>query len=573
MSKPQLAAYFQRLHDSFPFFYAELSKFVGLKKPCRARLDMAQWMQDGPPEQTSGKRYGVLACRKVGKTFIACAFDCWKFYRNNMEQVFHCSASTSFAQDSLALERKWLGIVPFLKHMAPGGRDRERDNLSRFDIATANLALLHSASSMAFGIMGQLPGKGATLVRPDDIETPENTLTQDGRRLLENRIEGLECLTLPGADILYLGTPQCEESIYRKLLERGYVFRAWPIAYPQPGEEIPGLAPMLVEDLASGRAKPGDPVFPDVLDAEQVMLKRQRTSPATFAMQFMLRTDLLEKEVRPLRLDDLIVFKEMHRDVAPSLIVWGHTHQNGSTRLPISSVGFGDDGFYAPVLVADGAQWRNYHGTKAALDPAGRGKDEMAWAIAGQLYGNIFLKHVNGVHGGATPENLDIIVSSLRDHGARELIVETNLGGDNLVYLLEPVIRRYTVKPGDDQRYPEGWSCTIVPDHVAGQKELRIISALSPVTQQHRLIVSESVAKDRTWALQLTRLTKERGSLDEYHDDRIEATSMVVKAFGELLYQDAERITQKRREEQQKETLRRINARFAPVKPPNWINR
>ncbi len=572
MNESEVKAYLQYLYDDFPYFYSEVARIIGGEEPGRARMDIAHFMQHGAEGEKrvkgGGFRRVVLAMRKIGKSFIAAAYDDWRLFRNAQEQVLHCSASEGLAKDTLHMERRWLDIVPFLKHLAPHGENQERDNIMRFDVATANHALLHSASVRAIGISGQLPGVGATLVRPDDVESPENTLTQDGRKLLRQRIEGFEPLTLSGGDILYLGTPQHEESIYRILPDLGYTVRAWPIVYPALNEEIPHLAPMIIEDLKSGRAKPGDPVFPEKMNSEQVALKRLRCTPATFAMQFMLRTDLLEKEIRPLRLDDLMVLDSLHRDLAPSTLVWGHKHQNQSTRLPYASVGFGDDGYYAPVMI--GVDWIPYHGTKAALDPAGRGKDEMAWAIAGQLYGNLFLKYVGGVHGGATPDNLEVIAQSLRDHDARELTIETNFGGDFLVPLIEPVIRKFIVREGEDQRFPKGWSCAVLPIHSTGQKEKRIIDALAPVSQQHRLIISKSVAKDVEWARQYTHITTERGSLD--HDDRLEASAMVVSAFKDVLYQDSTRISERKQKEAQIDQLRKLSAHFGPVRPPNWIN-
>lgn len=566
MNQAEFREYLQHLYDDFPYFYTEVSRVVGLNEPSRMRLDIAHWMQHGPA------RRGVLASRKIGKTFILGAYCDWRGFRNAQEQILHCSQSTDFAKKSVSVMRKWLDHVPFLRHMAPQGREKERDNELEFDFGTAKLELIHSASVTARGITGQLPGLGATLACPDDIETPENTLTQDGRALLEQRSDNIESLMLPEGDILYLGTPQCKESIYRKLLDRGYTFRAWPVAYPKSSENIPGLAPIITEDLRTGRAKPGDPVFPDVFTAEEIALKRLRTSPSTFAMQFMLRTDLIDSEVRPLRLDDLMVLPNLHRDLAPVNLVWGHNSQSQSTRLPIPSVGFGNDGYYAPVMID--SDWKPYHGTKAALDPAVSASakgDEMAWAIAGQLHGNIFLKAVYGVRGGATPENLEKIVLSLREHDARELIIETNFGGAYLIPLIEPVIRKFCIKAGEDERFPNGWSCSIPQEgtHAVGQKEKRIIESLSPVTRQHRLIVAKAVAEDTEWAHQFVNITEERGCLD--HDDRIEATSMVVAAFKDVLYQNSQAITDRQIQEKQLEALKKLNSRFATPEL-TWID-
>ena len=81
------------------------------------------------------------------------------------------------------------------------------------------------------------------------------------------------------------------------------------------------------------------------------------------------------------------------------------------------------------------------------------------------------------------------------------------------------------------------------------QKERRILSVLEPVTQQHRLVVArsaiewdlESISKiegedgRHRYSLfhQFTHITRERECLT--HEDRLDALSMAVGAFGELL--------------------------------------
>lgn len=566
MNETEFKAYLQRLYDDFPAFYVELCKHVGLNPPCRMRLDIAHWIQHGP------KRRGTLAKRKIGKSNIMCAYDCWCWFRNANTQVLSVSGSGDLAKDILTLNRRWLSSVPFLRHLAPnkGSRQaRERDNTVEFDVGAANLNLLLSASMTAKGITSQLPGTGAHVVQPDDIEQPENTLTRAARELLLKRVDEFEHICLPDGDIVYSGTPHHEESVYRKLIERGYQFRAWPGLYPNSTENIPGLAPLIIEDLEQGRAKPGDPVFPDIFSQEEVALLQLRTSKSSFAMQVMLRTDLLETEIRPLRLDDLIVLDSMHRDLAPVQIVWGHKTSQGSTLLAdIPSVGLGLDAFYAPILISP--DWKPYNGTKAWLDPAGRGADKTAWAIASQLHGNIFVKYVESVSGGPTIENLGIIVQSLRKHGAQELWIETNAGGEYWIPLMEPIIRKFMVQRGDESSpYPNGWSCAILGEHSVGQKEKRAINRLSAPMQTHRVIVSPQVAQNRELAYQITRITEERGALE--HDDEIDAFSGVVSRFTEDMVQDQDLILKRKNDDEVKRRLEKSLSRWHPKpEPPMW---
>ena len=258
---------------------------------------------------------------------------------------------------------------------------------------------------------------------------------------------------------------------------------------------------------------------------------------------------------------------------APTSIAWGQRTNSGSTAIEeIPCVGFGRDAFYAPVMVDD--RWKAYHGCKGYLDPAGRGKDEMAWANVGQLYGYLFVKTVAGVRGGATQQNLERIVTSLRDDDVRDLYVETNFGGDMLIQLIEPVIRRFACKaarqdqPAENPAFPKGWACSVTGCHSTGQKELRIISSLEPVMNQHRLVVDPSVASDTILMRQMTRLTSDRNCLE--NDDRIEALGACVNEWREYLHQDADSMSERQSEKAHDETVRRYRL-HNKAPNPRWF--
>lgn len=553
----QVRQYLTRLRDEFPFFLAETWVTVGLPHPSRIQMDMAEWMQSGP------KNRGILGFRGLSKTWITLAYIAWRLFRNPNERILLCSATMGHSRNSLRLIRRWLEKVVYLNHLLPNHEKGHRDSAEQFDVGPSKDDRI--ASVTAIGITGQLPGLRASIILADDVETPENTITHDTRARNLTRCEEFENIALPGADILYLGTPHHEESLYKELIERGYSFRTYPVEYPSADTPVPCLAPLLADDLAKGTAKPGQPVWPERFGREFILGKKIR-GKSSFAMQFQIRWDLSDSEKYPLRLSDMIVMP-VHRDKAPISIAWGQRTNAGSTAVDIPSVGLGSDRFYAPVMTDD--TWREFFSTKAALDPAGAGSDEMAWAIAAQLHGYIFVKHSAAVTGGATQQNLEQIVLSLRDHNAKELYVETNFGGDMLIRLLEPVMLRFSLKPEEHPAFPLGWSCAIFGVHSTGQKEVRIIDALEPVLNQHRLIVDPSVANDSTLMRQLTRITRDRGCLE--HDDRIEALSAVVFQHRDALNQDASKMAKSYSERLQAERLKHLQSRFAPRVRETWM--
>src|SRR3546814_18741726 len=52
------------------------------------------------------------------------------------------------------------------------------------------------------------------------------------REKLEGKTKEYAAILKPDGEIIYLGTPQSEQSIYRKLPEKGYAVRIWPARYP-----------------------------------------------------------------------------------------------------------------------------------------------------------------------------------------------------------------------------------------------------------------------------------------------------------------------------------------------------
>jgi len=576
LTKPQ--KYHKKLHDSFPFFLKEIWCNIpppALPEPHPIQYDVANWLQHGP------KLRGVRGTRGFSKTWITCAYILWRLYCNVHEKVLLCSATPGNSKKSLLMIRHWIDYIAFLQHLKPRPDDpltgiKWRDSAEAFDVGPC--IPTRDPSITAMGILGALPGTRATLIVPDDIEQDNNTQTRVARVLLDSRTEEFDHILLEGGDIVYLGTDHHEESVYEKLEGKGYTFRSWPMKYPtaQEAENIPGLAPYLTNRIKDGLNAPGDSIWPERWDRQHIA-EKELAGKHTFRMQRMLLRGLADEEIYPLKLSDLIVFNAMHRDKAPVMLAWGQTDSKGSTAIEdIPSIGFGNDQFYGPVMVDD--QWAPYQGCKAFLDPAGKGADEMAWSIIAQLHGYLYWKYSMGVGGedapreqrGATHKNLERIVLSLKEHDARELWIETNFGGDFLIPLIEPIIRKHIVRPGDDETLPMGWACSIHGISAgAGMKENRIIDDLVSVMQSHRLVVSPQVAGDQKTMYQMTRIKRERGCLE--HEDRVEAGSGAVALHKDFLHQDAHTLdTTRKRQEQEKRLEKYQKLRGGSPKPAMW---
>ncbi len=569
--------YRKKLYDHFFFFLKEVWRLKPpevLPEPHPVQYDVANWLQYGP------KLRGVRGTRGFSKTWITCAYILWRLYRNAYEKIVLCSATPGNSEESLLMIRAWIEWIPFLQHLKPRkdvlhGGIKWRDSAKAIDVGPC---IPEKAPSIkAMGILGALPGTRATLVVADDIEQDNNTQTRTARILLDKGTEELDHIALEHADIVYLGTDHHEESLYEKLEAKGYAFRSWPMKYPtsQEAAKIPGLAPYLTKRIEDGLNEPGDSIWPERWSREHIA-KKEINAPHTFKMQRMLLRGMGNEEMYPLKLSDLIVFDGMHRDQAPIMLAWGQADSKGSTAIEnIPSVGFGHDQFYGPVMINE--KWAPYQGCKAFLDPASKGADEMAWAIIAQLHGYLYWKYVMGVGGkdapreqrGATQENLERIVLSLKEHDARELWIETNFGGEYLIPLIEPIIRKHVVRPGESDELPNGWSCSVGGGPAgAGMKENRIINDIVSIMQSHRLVISPQVARDPKTMYQMTRIKRERNCLD--HEDRIECGSGACSLFKDFLHQDASTVDKAEERRELEELVKKYAKPYGKPKCAMW---
>jgi hypothetical protein len=555
--------YIGRLRDSFTFFVEELWKDRRLDKVAplgEVELDVLAYASCGPfsgldpgtrpppseiiqeaatiqAKHEAISRRGILAPRGLGKThLVAVSYPLWLLFRDPNHKIIINSKSKDHARKTLKIIREWINNVWFLKHLTP--KDEQRDSADMFDAGPSKSA--RDPSVTVYGIESQITGSRAHTVINDDVETPTNTKTVTARQQLDRQVrEFANVGYLGGAfEIVYVGTYHHEESVYLKLDARGYRFRSWPLVLPEPDEKVLHLAPMLAAKLKDGTGRPGDITVPHRFDQESLAEKKAEGF-THWAMQYALVCDLAATNRYPLRLSDLIVYDGFDAAKAPVSITYGTSNNVGSTAIEgIECLGFMGDKLHAPVFIDQ--QHGPFQGTKAFIDPAGRGEDEIAIAVVSHLAGMLWCHAVIGLRGGTSPDTLSELARICRDYRATEIHIESNWGGGLWQQIFEPVLRAHFVEPGKEDAIPLGWRASVQPYHGVGQKELRICKALEPVISTHRLVmhprcVTPTPGLDRKYELQyqLAAITKQTGSLA--HDDRIDALAGCVAQWEHVL--------------------------------------
>ena len=525
------------IYEDFKVFMALVWAHLGLPRPTSIQNDIADYLQHG------GRRKIIMAFRGVGKSYITSAFVLWRLLRNPDEAIMVVSASKQRADDFSIFTKRLISEMPILQHLI--ARPGQRDSNISFDVGPASAK--HSPSVKSVGITGQLTGSRANLIVADDIEVPGNSFTQMQRDKTRELVKEFDAVLIPGGSVVYLGTPQTEQSLYNALPEKGYEPRIWPSEVPDKtyfDRMHSRLAPYVTEGLEKGVFKFGRSLDPKRFTDQDLGERRLSYGNSGYALQFLLDTSLSDADRYPLKLKDLIVLP-LDPKKAPASVVWG---PKPSQQLnDVVTPGLDGDGFYAPAFTD--TSYLPYTGVVMAIDPAGAGKDETAWAIVAILMGTMYTLKVVGTQGGYEDAVLQRIAKDAKTYGVHKILVESNFGIGMFSSLLKPHLKQVD------------HLCQVEDQRAGMMKEARIIQTLEPIMNQHRLVMAQQVIEEddrlvQTYRTedqykyrlfyQLTRITAERGSLP--HDDRLDALAAAVAYWVDHMALDSQATAAKAKE-------------------------
>jgi len=515
--------------DDFRNFLAFVWKHLGLPMPTPMQFEIAYWLQCGP------KRQIIQAFRGCGKSWITAAFVIWRLMRNPQLQFLVVSASKGRSDAFTIFTLRLIKEIKMCQFLTP--QTHQRESMVEFDVGPAKAA--QSASVRAVGIKGQITGGRAHHIIADDVEVPTNSATQDMREKLLKDVSEFNAIVIPEGNprITFLGTPQSEESIYKKLMGKKYVTRIWPSRYPRP-EKIAGymgcLAPSITANLEKNLKLAGTAVDPSRFNDFELADREASYGRSGFALQFQLDTSLSDAERYPLKTGDLII-SNLGKEKGPISIQYGSGPQQHAKDIP--NVGFSGDKWFRPMYSDE--RYAPYEGIVLAIDPAGRGKDQTTYCVLAQLHGNLFLLAMGGFDGGYEDSTLETLAVIAKEYKVKHCIIESNFGDGMFTKLLQPHMRRIH------------GVCKLEEIRHSQQKERRVIDTLEPVMNQHRLIIDESIIrKDLSTYVtvermlhyslfyQMTRITVDRNSLK--HDDMIDVLAIAVAYWTDSMSRDVQ---------------------------------
>lgn len=512
--------------EDFRVFIYMVWKMISLPDPTPIQYDIAHTLQNLPND-----RFIIEGFRGVAKSFITCAYAVWTLWRDPQKKVEIVSASKDRADANAIFIKRIIYTLPFLAHLK--ARPDQRDQQNLFDVGPAVPDISPSIKSV--GISGQLTGSRADLLIADDVEVANNSGTQTQRDKLNEAVKEFDAIIKPKGQIVYLGTPQNEMSLYNELQQRGYKCRIWTVLYPESLSEREFYGDRLAKIIAdkydnNPELYAGKPTDPRRFDEEEIYKRRLSYGKAGFALQFMLNTNLSDQEKYPLKVQDLMI-ANLSLDEANLKWYWSNDRQLRINDLPC--VALKGDYFYEPQGRSN--EVFEYTGTVMAVDPSGRGKDETSYAVVKYLNGYLFVLEVGGTREGYSDSTLRQLANKAKIYGVNEIVVEGNFGDGMFSQLFKPVLN--DIHP-----------CSVTEVKNYAQKEARIIDTLEPVMMRHKLIIHKQVIIDDyqvyenapaySLVYQMTRLSRDRGALA--HDDRLDALCMAVAYWLEVMDRDEE---------------------------------
>lgn len=499
------------------------------------QLDIGSFLEHGP------QYIMIQAQRGQAKTTETAIYAVWSLIHNPQFRVLILSAGGTQATEISTLIVRLLMTMDELECLRPDASNGDRTSVEAFDVHYTLKGVDKSPSVACIGVTGNTQGKRADLLIPDDIESKKNSRTALMRELLMDLTRDFISLCTDGR-IIYLGTPQSEDSVYNTLPARGYTVRVWPGRFPNP-EQLENYGDMLAPfirqklardpSLAFGGGMLGDqgqPTDPTYITEAILQFKESDQGTPYFQLQHMLNTKLADAARYPLKLSDLVLMK-LGGDHYPLTVTRGMTAAN-VVHQSVHSLNFT---MMSPMALSPDVA--KLQGKVMYVDPAGGGKngDETGYAVTGFLNGNIYVLSVGGVPGGYNLAQMETLADIAKRWEVNKVIIEKNMGYGAFAAVWLPILRlKHT--------------CGVEEDYVHGQKELRIIETLEPVMARGALIWNlAAIDEDRDTSMahpaakrmlfsvfhQLGKITRDRNCL--FHDDRADALEGAVRHWVAML--------------------------------------
>lgn len=434
---------------------------------------IARWLE---ARETAGERRLLLmAFRGCGKSTLVGLWCAWLLARRPETRILVLAADASLAVKMVASVRRIVERHPLCRHLLPDGSESWASD--RFTVARDGA--LRDPSMLAQGIGGNVTGNRAEVIICDDVEVAGNCDTPGKRAELRERLAEAEFILVPDGTILFVGTPHCEDSLYRSPAEEGAFLRGYRrLAVP-------------VMNAAGASA------WPERFSREAVAALRDRVGPLQFQRQMMLQP---------------VASSAVRLDPA-AIVRYGEEpeYREAQGRGVLTLLGH--------RLVSGAAFWDPAYGRPGSGDAS-----VLACAYADGdgryfLHRLVYLTHDPGAADDPATQQCRAVAMVLREAMLPSVRVETNGLGKFLPALLRRELAR------------AGVACSVVDHASTRAKAERILGALEPALAARRLHAHETVFR-----------TPFAGEMAEWRPDAVGARDDALDAVSGCLLAEPVRL-------------------------------
>ena len=525
------------LIDNFFVFYVYTFAHLGLPAPTRMQLEIANYIAN-----RENPHRLIWSPRGISKSMTSQIYVVWRLLRDPDEHILVLSQSGRRAKSYTQFVKKLIKLLPVTSNMSPRN-NIERTSSESFDVVGAMAS--DSPSVYAAGVGNEITGMRASLLIIDDVETPLTAMSIALTERVQSGVDEAHNLLMSGKDeSITLATPHSQNSLYLNWLDTGTHAFICPARYPSDQSVYMNfLAPFVKEAIDKDKSLIGRAID-ERLDDGFLRAKELKIGKSKAKLQYMCDVSEADDLKHPLKLSDFIVDDVSDEDAPLKL---GYSSMPDKMLYGVKHNGFKADKLYQPLYTSP--ERSSYERKIMSIDPSGRGKDELGIAIVYTLNTRLFVKKITGLQGGYDNSTMTNISELCKLHGVDTVVIESNFGDGAFAKMLEPYLPP-----------------TVAIDElrVGGQKEVRIINALEPILNQHRIVIDkDTLEKDyqaltvNSFTFQLSHLTNERDCLK--HDDRLDALANAIIYLIEEMSNDEEfgfeRITEEISRENMEKTL------------------
>lgn len=379
----------------------------------------------------------LMAFRGCGKSTLIGLWCAWLLARRPETRILVLAADQPLAVKMVASVRRIVERHPLCRHLLPDAAEAWASD--RFTVARDGA--LRDPSMLAQGIGGNVTGSRAEVIVCDDVEVAGNCDTPGKRAELRERLAEAEFILVPGGTILFVGTPHCEDSLYRNPKEEGAFLRGYRrLAVP-------------VMNVA------GHSAWPERFPRDVIAMLRDRVGPLQFQRQMLLQP----VAAGAVRLDPAAIVRYAEEP----------DYREAQGRGVLTLLG--------RRLVSGGAFWDPAYGRPGSGDASVLAATYADGEGHHFLHRLAYLTHDPAAAEDPATQQCRRVAEILRETLLPAVRVETNGLGRFLPALLRRELSR------------AGVACTVVEHTSVRAKEDRILAALEPALAARRLHAHESV--------------------------------------------------------------------------------